>query len=134
MSHEMGGFLFQGFRCKNDNPGSAKGRLDPEMKRGSKLCCEVQKCLPACFPLSVTCFCISLQHALPGKEAEAAKPRLSRDFCSYRNGERRRFLWKKLHTGILGTLGWALVGRKRGTSPLGGDQQMSPVPCRLSRR
>lgn len=112
------GFLFQGFRCMNDKPGSAKRRLDPEMKRGSKQRYEVQKCLPACFLLSLTCFCISLQQALPGKEAEATKPQFSWDFCSYRKEEMRQLLWKKLHTGIPHpremwyTL--AFLGRKKG--------------------
>lgn len=36
----------------NDKPGSAERRPDPEMKRGSKQCCEVQKCLPTCFLFS----------------------------------------------------------------------------------
>lgn len=66
----------------NDKPGSAERKLDPEMKRGSKQCYQVQKCLPACFLLPLTCFCISLQPASPGKEAEAMKPLFSRDFCS----------------------------------------------------
>ncbi|KAM6060027.1 uncharacterized protein LJ206_014444 [Theristicus caerulescens] len=63
--------------------------------------------------------------ALPGKEAEATEPQFSRDF-SYRKGEIRQLLWKKLHTGIpcpRETWHTHLWG-KRGTALLGsGDSQ-----------
>jgi len=106
----------------NDKPGSAERRLDPEMKQRSKQRDEVQKRSPACFPLSLTRFCISLQRALPGEEAEATKPQFSRDF-SYREEEMRQLLWKKLHMGIPrpGETWYTLAftGRKSSTAPLG---------------